>query len=785
MARLPRDPYNRSMTSTRPLVDEPAWPDSDGKPIAFLVDASNRLEHNLIHDWIERTKPHAAFVETAEIPPSRRHRRHRRLSPVLRATLGRTDDPLLVPLRVVWLAGDRGGVRRVRLSDLIMSGDPRDPDPLRARWLRARYPERVRLVAGAPAPLSTLRASWAEHSQIEDFTEFVAHRAWLALERAERALRGNRYKVPKFVLEDIVRRHDFQQRVIEIGRSQDKPGDWALRKANRYVKEIAATHSPLVIDLVANAVHWLYSKAYTAIDYDRRELQDLYSLGQQAPLVFLPSHKSNFDHLILQYLLWENDFPPNHTAGGINMNFFPLGPLLRRAGVFFIRRSFKDNELYKAVLRAYIDFLLERRFPLEWYLEGGRSRIGKLRSPRYGMLSYVADSYRRGKSDEVYLIPASIAYDQIMDVDSYAAEQRGESKDAEGAGWLMRTIAKLKLRGGQVHVRFGEPISVSKEVTLSHEPDEQTLQIRKLAFEVSRRINEVTPITPTALVTIAMLANEERALTLEEITSYTAELNEYIARRNLPTTIADPLDTGSELQAMLGLLVQQNIVSAFDEGLVTVWRIQPDQHHAAAYYRNTVVHFFVPGAIAELALIKASESDDEVRGVFWDEVMALRDLFKFEFFFSEKDVYREQIHQELTHREAGWERRLDEGPESIQELLRELRILRAHWALRPFLESYQVVADVLTIADEPLDEKAAIERSMALGKQYRLQNRIAAEESVSKILFESAYRLADNRGLLQEDCPKEEIRAFGDEIRDTLRRVAVSESLATRRWAGH
>jgi glycerol-3-phosphate O-acyltransferase len=772
------------MTSTQ-LVNEPAWPDSQGRAIAFLIDTSNRLEKDLIQDWIARTQPFHAYVETAEIPPSRRHRRHRRLSPVLRATLGRTDDPLLVPLRVVWLAADRGGVRRVRLSDLIMTGDPRDPDPIRARWIRARYPDRVRLIMGMPAPLSTLRSDWAEQARLEDFTEFVAHRAWLALERAERDLRGNRYKVPKFVQEDIVSRHEFQQKVIDIGRSQNKTGEWALRKSGRYVKEIAATHSPIVIDLVANAVHWLHSKTYTGLDYDRAELQQIYALGQQAPLVFLPSHKSNFDHLILNYLLWENDFPPNHTAGGINMNFFPIGPLLRRAGVFFIRRSFKDNDLYKAVLRAYIDFLLERRFPLEWYIEGGRSRLGKLRSPRYGMLSYVADSYRRGKSDEVYLIPISIAYDQIVDVDSYAAEQRGEAKDAEGAGWLVRTIRRLQLRGGQVHLRFGEPISMSKEVTISDEPDEQSLEIRKLAFEVSRRINEVTPITPTSLVTIAMLANEHRALTLQEITDYTAELNKYIAQRGIPTTIDDPLDTGAELHAMLRLLVQQNIISGFEGGIDTVWRVQPNQHHAAAYYRNTVVHFFATGAIAELALIKASEAEGDNRQAFWDEVMALRDLLKFEFFFSEKDVYREQIHQELAHREPGWERRLGADGESMRELLRELRILRAHWAIRPFLEAYQVVADVLATAEEPMDKKAIIEKSMALGKQYRLQNRIAAEESVSKILFESAHQLAENRGLLDEDCTAQEIRAFGDEIRDVLRRIAVIESLATRRWAGH
>jgi len=171
--------------------------------------------------------------------------------------------------------------------------------------------------------------------------------------------------------------------------------------------------------------------------------------------------------------------------------------------------------------------------------------------------------------------------------------------------------------------------------------------------------------------------------------------------------------------------------------------------------------------------------------VFWDEVMALRDLFKFEFFFSEKDVYREEIHQELAYRDPSWEERLDEGAEAVRDLLRRLRILRAHWSLRAFLEAYQVVADVLAIAEEPLDSKAAIDQSMALGKQYRLQNRIAAEESVSKVLFGSAFQLAKNRGLADEETIDQEVGAFGDEIRDVLRRVAVIESLATRRWAGH
>ncbi len=167
-------------------------------------------------------------------------------------------------------------------------------------------------------------------------------------------------------------------------------------RTSRYVREIAATHSPWMIDVVTGGFRRLITKAYVELDYDHEELEALYRMGQRYPLVFLPTHKSHFDHQSLQFALYENGLPPNHTAGGINMNFFPVGPLIRRSGVFFIRREFKDNEAYKFVLRRYIDYLLQRRFPLEWYIEGARSRTGKLLPPKLGMLAYVVEGYQRG-----------------------------------------------------------------------------------------------------------------------------------------------------------------------------------------------------------------------------------------------------------------------------------------------------------------------------------------------------------------------------------------------------
>src|SRR5262249_34900405 len=167
------------------------------------------------------------------------------------------------------------------------------------------------------------------------------------------------------------------------------------------------------------------------------------------------------------------------------MNFFPVGPLFRRSGVFFIRRTFKDNPVYKFVLRQYIDYLVEKRFSLEWYIEGGRSRSGKLLPPRLGLLAYVVDAYRRGKAEDVFLVPVSIAYAQIQDVGDYVAEQRGGRKQRESFGWFLKVVRSVQRRFGDIHINFGDPLSLRTTLgpadpAAEPNPDEQSLALQKL-----------------------------------------------------------------------------------------------------------------------------------------------------------------------------------------------------------------------------------------------------------------------------------------------------------------
>jgi glycerol-3-phosphate O-acyltransferase len=784
-----------------PSPQEPDWPAASGRRVAFLLDAASGLEEGLLRAWIERHRPPGAKRDDAVAIPSSRRRRRGRLDPRLEPLLAAGDDPLLAPLRVIWRARERegSGDREVRLSDLLRLGDPRDPGRLRERWIARVHRDRCWIIAGEPAPASELRERWrtacgADAAQTQGFADFVVRQAQLALERAERQLRGARYKVPRFVHEDILSRPAFRGGLAMLANELRRSEGSVARDAARYLREIAATHSPFVIDLVVQIWRAMYTRAYGRLRYEPEAFDQVRTLAQRHPVVFLPSHKSNFDHAVLQYALHEHGLPPNHTAGGINMNFFPIGPLVRRSGVFFIRRTFKDNEVYKFVLRHYVDYLVEKRFPLEWYIEGGRSRSGKLLPPRFGLLAYVVDAYRRGRSDDVLLLPVSIAYDQISDVGDYAAEQRGAAKQRESFGWFLRLLRRLGRQYGDVHLRFAEPISLQKALGPAQpgaEPnaDEESLALQKIAFEVCFRINQATPITPVSLVTLALLGRGDRAQSLPELEHSLRNLVAYVRRRRLPVTEELVPEDAQGVRATLDALVASGVLDRYDEGPEPVWMIAPDQHLAAAYYRNTVAHFFVNGAIAELALLRAAEDGvADRRREFWDEASRLRDLLKFEFFFAEREVWLGELRQELALHDPQWEDRFEAGAAAIEELLPRLRPFHAHRILRPFLDAYRVVGDALVRSDPAaaFDDAEFQKRCLALGRQYVLQHRIRSGESVSQVLFGNALRLARNRSLLGTggDELRDARSRFAAEIREVARRVDAVESLVRARRAG-
>jgi len=813
--------YDRGVATADEVVERTSspgrWALASGRSIVFLVDGGG-LERRLVDEWIKKNAPAGSSIEAVRIP-STRARDLAPLDPALvsklaflyeKAGAAGAADPLLAPVRVAWLPRERNGERAVGFFDLLTLGNPRAPGPIGKRWVLSRHPDRCRVIAGEPAPISALKERWRQAGGDESaggtkktegqptpeaasaFAEYVMRQATLALERAERPLKGARYKVPRFVREEILARREFRAGLDALAVETKLPRGRVAGRAGRYLKEIAARVSPYVIDLVHRVIRRVYKQGYgEQILCDRDALKRL--LGQKQCVVFLPSHKSNLDHAILQFLLYENGYPPNHTAGGINMNFFPLGPLFRRTGVFFIRRTFKDNAIYKFVLRQYIDFLVEKRFSMEWYIEGGRSRSGKLLPPRFGMLAYVVDSWRRGKSDDVLLVPVSIAYDQISDVGDYAHEAKGGAKEKEGIGWLMKMIRSLKRRYGNIHVRLGEPISLKAELGTPDpsappaDPEEKNLPVAKLAFEVCNRINLSTPITPNAAISMALLGAGERAVSVEELLRLLENLVKYARRRSLPaTTPLDDLESHEGLTRHLRALQVNGVVTCFDEGPEPVWLLTADHFLTAAYYRNTILHFFLSASIAEIALLHAATATGEKRAAFIDEAMRLRDLLKFEFFFAEKDAFRKEIEKEVAFHVPDWESAFGRSEDAIEGIVERFKPFSAHRTLRPFIDAYRIAADVLLRMDPAtkVEEPSFLAACLALGNQYVLQKRVHTSESVSKVLFGTAWKLAGNRGLLAGSDVATKRRTFADQLKDVVRRLDAMESLAASRRAG-
>ncbi|MDP9494263.1 MAG: 1-acyl-sn-glycerol-3-phosphate acyltransferase [Actinomycetota bacterium] len=713
-----------------------------GSRSLYLIDAASDYEAALLEQWLRSQI--SGRPDSVRIASSRRGWGGDDESLTHRLESG--DDLYLIPVRVVWMAPKKKvGHRSVRWTDVFQPGDPRDPHGLRARWIRNLRRNRVRLIAARGAYSSEIAADYEVSGQVDPLSSYVTRRAWSVLDRAERKLRGNRYKIPRFVPEAILSRKEFLDAIDQISQETNTEIEAGRAKAERYLREIAATHSPYVIDLIANGIHKLYSQGYGGIRYDQDQVRRVAELGQEHPVIFLPSHRSNLDRLSLQFMLWENDLPPNHTAGGINMNFFPIGPLMRRTGVFFIRRSFKDNRLYKAVLKGYLDYLIEKRFPLEWYLEGGRSRSGRLGAPHFGLLSYVVDALRRGKTDDIELIPVSIAYDQIQDVPDYALEAQGKGKQKESLGWLLRAVKSLRRRYGDIHIRFGEPVSVAAGLAAIDPEDEASIGLQKLAFEVMYRIGRVTPITPTALVTVALLSARGSARNAEQLADECSSLSEFVLARSLPITETLDLADPAHVTAVLDWLAEHGNVSSHAAVGRRVFWLDEEQMVRIAYYRNVIVHFFVPRALAEMALTGLIGAGDLSAADFDETILELRDLLKFEFFFQEKQEFLDSVSADLELDVPDWRTSL--VADGAAQVLSKMGLRVSQWAVLPFLDAYQIVGDELE-SSRGFNEKAFLKACLDRARMYRIEGKLISGESASLVMFKSALALADNRELL-------------------------------------
>jgi glycerol-3-phosphate O-acyltransferase len=740
------------------------WPHITAGTVVFLLDTRDDFEARLLRKWVESCRPASAAAVQHSFAQLPRHD-----AGDLLATLPESGANVwMQPLRIAWLPSPRAGARR-SLQDFFY-GRITEPGILRRRWLARHRPGRLAHVVGDGAFLHELQERWRGAGAALDhaaFAGFVANQAVIALERSERSVRGTRYKISRILDHEVFANAEFQNLIANSAQQLDRSVPDVFGQASRYLREMAARQTPFTLDVIVAMYRTACRSHHDAeINVDDAQLERVAQTMGNRPVVFLISHKSMLDTMALSLVLFDANLPLPLTFGGINLDKPGLGALARRAGIIFLRRSFQDNEIYKATFRRYIDYLIEKRFSLLWALEGTRSRTGKLLAPRFGLFSYVVESILRTKLYDVTFIPVSVAYDQITEVEDYSIEQRGQRKKPEGITWPLRFLRRGRSRG-QIHLRFGEGLTFRDLVTPAEldagvDDHRKRTLVPTLAFEVAVRMNAATPITATAIVTLILLAGGNRAQSLAEIQALARAGAAMIRHRQLEIVGRSNFRDENAVRATLAELHSTGIVDYHDEGTERLYAIRPDQHLNAAYYRNTAIHYFILDAFVEIALMDAADSDDPVEA-FFTRTFELRELFKFEFYFPRRSDYRVEIEKRVRDRFGGWEETIRHDKE---HLLNAVQLLVAHGVLRSFVDAYRVGASVLASAgDDPIeDEGKLLSQCLRTGKQQLLQGRVFSAESISRSLYATGLKLAKYRGLFAANRA-EERRNLHEEFR--------------------
>jgi glycerol-3-phosphate O-acyltransferase len=757
------------------------------QPVFLLADCRSKTEGQVVQRWLQGNVRGSGIDLSTQLTTLDMSRDNAHGTAILSHRVRELpDNTLVIPLRVLWLPGEHHGRR---LRDLIL-GNPHNPGWLMQKLILQFTPDRCSPVYGESATLGQLREEMAASGNEQDLGRFIQRQAVLAMKQVERQLRGHRYKEPAFVENDILRDPEFCGDLKEIAARGGKSQRELQAEANSYIKELVPSSTPMGLDLLIRLSRFVYTRGYDKqIVCDPQQVEKLRELSREHPVILLCNHRSQVDSFAIYSALYDNDLPHPHTFGGINMKWPIIGNIQRSSGMIFIRRAFNDNPVYKAVLQRYIDYLVSRRFPLLWAIEGGRSRTGKLIPPRYGLLHWLLNAAERfDKTKPLYIVPLSIVFEQVVDVGAYAHEQLGGVKKAENLSWFYRYLQSFKTPLGKIHIRFGDPVQARVDAGQPRDP----IAVERLAFETCVELNRSTPVTKASLICMTLLASAPQALTRTEFLHELNVLLAYLRATDCAATFPLDLPVEELLQTGIPQLQGSGVVQCFEAGIEPVYCIVEDKALDAAYYRNNAIHFLFTGAMADLALAKLylDGTGPDPLQEFEQEILQLRKLFQWEFFFPEKEQFLAGLYRDLDIRHADWRDLAEGGREGLRTLFMEINPLLGHGALEPYLDAYRIVSEQLLASGtaESFDQKVFIKDCINTGRQLLLQRQVVSAESIAKAMFDTGLKVAKSRGLLDISASAAELTAqrqtFADEMRAVTRRVRALRSLASARRSG-
>jgi glycerol-3-phosphate O-acyltransferase len=420
----------------------------------------------------------------------------------------------------------------------------------------------------------------------------------------------------------VLRTRAVRAVVAQEAREQDRRKRRAtLLEARRYANEIAANYSPVFITFMSLGLRTLWTRLYDGIEF--QHVDTLQQVAEGNEIVYVPCHRSHMDYLLLSYAIYQRGYAVPHIAAGLNLNLPIVGRFLRKGGAFFIRRSFRGNALYTVVFMKYLAAMMARGHSLEYFIEGGRSRTGRLRPPMTGMLSMTVRSYLREPRRPVVFVPVYFGYERIVEGPTYIGELSGRPKEKESILGLLRTAGRLRQRFGNVYVNFGEPIYLDRLLDRyapawrssvfddQNRPPWVSALVDELAPTIMRHINSAAAVTPVNLLAMVLLATQRQSMLeadlLRQIQTMKSVLKVIPYGDRVTMTRQGPAEVVN-----YGVLLK--IITRERHPAGDIVRMSPEHAVLATYYRNNVLHLFaMPSLIACCFLANAVLSTEDVQ----------------------------------------------------------------------------------------------------------------------------------------------------------------------------
>lgn len=650
--------------------------------------------------------------------------------------------------------------RRAHPSVLDMLFGPEDnPGKIRRLITLFKHPDKIFVEISEPVNLKSYLSAPVIRDRSIEYQSLMLQRDLLRrMNRHRQSITGPIVKTREELKEGIFASDRFRQFMDEYSENRNIPIREVRKKADGYLEEIAAKYNPGMLKIYSTIVGWIIRAMFEDVIVNTETLNKIKNVSMKGPLVLLPCHKSHVDYLILSYLMYHHNMPCPLIAAGQNLSFWPLGPLFRSGGAFFIRRSFRGAILYSRVFAEYIHKLLEEGFNIEQFIEGGRSRTGKLLMPKLGLLSILLNAYKNDACDDMIIVPIYIGYDRVLEEKSYLDELEGGKKEPENLKQVIQARKFLKNRYGKIYIQFHDPLSLNElleQIPLKEmDSREQSALCRNLGHRVLHAIGRATVVTPHALVASAILNCDAENFSADSLMPIIDTYLKHLATQN--AKLADTLvyDSYHAIQKAILSYVQRKFIEPLPadrekQPSDTTYEINISKRPNLEYYKNNCVGFFIPAAFTALNILEANRPQFAA-GDLQAGYAFLQDLFKYEFSYdSDRDI-ESYVQLNLDALMQGGALTFQPDPSNTYHLpdsgMRKLKLFAIF--LKPYFESYWIVLNFFMITPaNTIKSRDRLKKIADTGNQMFKRGEITRKEALNKISFKNALEFFTSRGV--------------------------------------